>query len=120
MADSSRGIALVEIVVAMMLLAVGLLSAAAALTASERALWRARARSEGALLLANRVATLQTLARGDPRCEALQSGTAGTSPGAVESWDVWDEGALRRVRLRVRITGPGELADSVEMAVRCE
>lgn len=116
------GFTLVEVLVALVLLSVGVLGALGVIAVLERQLWRAGARSRAATVLQSRMAELRTLAaRTDPPCLDLLSGGAGIAPGPLEAWIVTVEGggAARRVRARVRFTGRGDVADSVEMVVRC-
>lgn len=121
---SPRGASLLEVLVALVLLAVTLPGAAIGLALAHREAARAQARTRIAVALLDAVDRLQGSPPGgaSPVCAALP-GTGGSLPasgGVALDWRVAGAGPPRRVVLTAVLrAGRFDLADSVELRLRC-
>jgi prepilin-type N-terminal cleavage/methylation domain-containing protein len=120
MGRSCRGVSLVEVLVAILLLTIGLAPVGYGLAAAARGAGRAEAGSRVGLAMTDRLATLQrTAAQTSPRCLLLSAG-AETAAGVEQRWTVSDSAGSRLVIIRGRVALPGRpLEDSLHFRIRC-
>jgi prepilin-type N-terminal cleavage/methylation domain-containing protein len=120
MSWTRRGVSLVEVLVAVLLLTIGLAPIGYGYAAAARISRRAEARTRIALVLSDRMASLERVAGGTaPPCEALHQG-AGNTAGVDERWMVSDSSGFRVMRLYGRVVLPGlPLEDSLRFRVWC-
>lgn len=120
MSWARRGVSLVEVLVAFLLLTIGLAPVGYGYAAAVRISRRAEARARIALALSDRMASLERVARRTaPRCSELHQG-AGNSAGVDERWLASDSSGFRVVTLYGRVEVPGPpLQDSLRFRVRC-
>ena len=120
MSRTRRGVSLVEVLVAILLLTIGLAPVGYGYAAAARISRRAEARTRIAIALGDRMATLDRAAgRTAPRCSALYQG-AGNTAGVDERWMVSDSSGFRVMTLYGRVVLPGlALEDSLRFRVWC-
>ena len=115
-----RGVSLVEVLVAVLLLTIGLAPVGYGLVAAVRGAGRAEAGSRLGLAMNDRLATLQrTAMQTSPRCPLLAAGAA-TVAGVEQRWTVSDSAGFRLVTIHGRVVLPGRpLEDSLQFRIRC-
>lgn len=120
MSRARRGVSLVEVLVAVLLLTIGLAPAGYGLVYAVREAGRAEARARLGFAMNDRLASLQrAAAQTSPRCLLLTSGSD-TSAGVEQRWTVSDSAGFRRVTIRGRVVLPGRpLEDSLQFRLRC-
>jgi prepilin-type N-terminal cleavage/methylation domain-containing protein len=121
MTTNQRGFTIIEILVAITILSVGLLSLAAGSGAVYRMLGQGkRATRAGAMALGRMEILRRTANSTNPRCTSLASGTASYAGSVSESWTVSGSGNLRSVTVRVTYpTNRGTTADSLSTIIGC-
>jgi Tfp pilus assembly protein PilV len=124
MRAGSHGVAVIEVLVAVMVLAVGVLALAGSFAAMSRMIGRGGRATIAAEVAAGRLDELRRIAHStSPPCTAPEwrSGSASES-GIAERWQVLDEaGSARRVVLVVSYRSPGGVvSDTVMTAVLCD
>ncbi len=114
------GFSLLEVLVALIVLAASLTAAAAGVAAALRHQAHATARLHLSLALLARAAVLQGEAlAGDSGCARLRSGSATTGP-VTEQWLVGGHDGARAVRLLAAVRlGARRLSDSAAITVAC-
>ena len=120
MPNNTRGSALVELLLALIVFAVGVLALAGTSALSIRMLTEGRLRSRAAWLASDRLEVLRKAAVETPNCAALLSGSASAPTGELEQWVVAGTGALREVTLSVSY-GPAAAshADTLRGLLSC-
>ena len=115
-----RGVSLVEILVAILLLTIGMVPVSYGMAAATRASRRAQARSRVALALTERLAELRrAAAQTSPRCVALTGGGENTG-GVLQRWTVSDSAGYRLVVIKGQVVLPSRsLEDSLRARIRC-
>jgi prepilin-type N-terminal cleavage/methylation domain-containing protein len=114
-----RGLSLVEILVALVVFAAGVLPVILGVSLAMRQARRGQAHARIAVALLSRMALLRQAALATrPPCAAL---AAGDSAGRVrESWEVSRQGEAAEVVVRGLVALPGRaVADSVRFRIRC-
>lgn len=101
MPHNTRGSALVELLLALIVFAVGVLALAGTSALSIRMLTEGRLRSRAAWQASDRLEWLRLLALHSPDCTTLSSGTAFGPGGELQQWVVSGSGALRLVTVSV-------------------
>lgn len=114
-----RGLSLVEILVALVVFAAGVLPIILGVALALRQARRGQAHAHIAVALHSRMAVLRLAALATrPACEALVPGD--TAGRVHESWDVSREGEVAEVVVRGSVVLPGRaVADSVRFRIRC-
>jgi prepilin-type N-terminal cleavage/methylation domain-containing protein len=119
----SSGLTLVEVLVAVVLLAVGILALTGSSAVINRMLGRGKVETEAALAAARRMEQLRLLAGSTtPRCAASEfvSGGPAVEGGLLASWTVPPTGAVRRVRVTVNyVTLRGPRSAVLETTIAC-
>jgi prepilin-type N-terminal cleavage/methylation domain-containing protein len=120
---SVSGLTLVEVMIAIVVVAVGLGGLAGSLGLVTRMVGRGRVQSRAAQLAANRMEQLRLLAASTwPRCAAIGFASGGplSSRAVTEWWEVSSAGAMRQVRVIVSYPIPGGThADTLETRIDC-
>jgi Tfp pilus assembly protein PilV len=121
MRSGRAGTSLIEVLVACLVLAIGLLPLGYGLASGSRAARRGEARVRLALALSARVGWAAEVAAGtSPRCRDLMAG-ADRSGLVEEWWQVADSAGFRVVTAHARARLPGgPVADSVTVRIRCQ
>jgi prepilin-type N-terminal cleavage/methylation domain-containing protein len=122
MRRSPPGFTLVEVVVALLLLAIGLLATGAGLIVAQREAGRGTARARAALALASRLDLLREEAeRTMPPCAGLAPGAAIGPHGLSESWSVRPESLSVLITIRVAAGAAGPpVVDSAVVRFPCQ
>lgn len=120
MPHNTRGSALVELLLALIVFTVGVLALAGTSALSIRMLTEGRLRSRAAWLASDRLEVLRHSAVETPNCAALLSGSATGRSGELEQWVVAGTGPVRLVSLTVRY-GPAVSphADTLRSLLPC-
>jgi hypothetical protein len=115
-----RGLTTLEVLVALIVLAAGILPVAAASHAAQRGTEDAWRRTTAALLGGRRLDSLRLAGWFGPSCDELSSGAAVPRPGLRERWSIGDSGAGRQVAesLVLRTSG-GEATLILRTVVAC-
>jgi prepilin-type N-terminal cleavage/methylation domain-containing protein len=120
---SRRGLTLVEVLIAVVVLAVGLLAVTGSSAMVTRMIGRGKVETEAALHAARRMELLRAAAAStSPRCLAngFKSGGPVLSGGLTESWSVSPAGPLRQVRVTMGyLTVHGVRSAVLETAIAC-
>jgi prepilin-type N-terminal cleavage/methylation domain-containing protein len=120
---SSRGLTLVEVMVAIVIVGVGIGGMAGSFALVTRMIGRGRVQGRAAQLAKSRIEQLRLLAGStSPRCTAvaLSSGGPLSTRAVTERWEVGSAGAIRQVRVIVSypVTG-GTHADTLQTRIDC-
>jgi prepilin-type N-terminal cleavage/methylation domain-containing protein len=119
----SSGFTLVEVLVAVVLLAVGILALTGSSAVINRMIGRGKVETQAAMAAARRMEELRLLAGSTtPRCTASEfaSGGPALEGGLLASWAVPPAGALRRVRVEVTyLTLRGPRSAVLETSIAC-
>jgi prepilin-type N-terminal cleavage/methylation domain-containing protein len=119
----SSGFTLVEVLVALVVLAIGILALTGSSAVINRMIGRGRVETQAAMAAARRVETLRRLAGSTtPRCTASEFATGGPvlEGGLLASWTVPPAGAVRRVRVSVTyLTLRGPRSAVLETSITC-
>ncbi|MGH7509437.1 MAG: prepilin-type N-terminal cleavage/methylation domain-containing protein [Gemmatimonadales bacterium] len=120
---SSRGLTLVEVLVAVVVLGVGVIALVGTSALVTRMIGRGKVETRAALVASSRMEALRLAAHAtSPRCTAPEFATGGPaiSGGMTESWVVPTSGRVRRVRVTVTyLTARGPRQAELETAVEC-
>ena len=123
MKRSRPGLTLVEVLVAVAVLAIGLLAVTGSSAMVTRMIGRGKVETEAALHAARRMELLRAAAASTtPRCLAsgFQSGGPVLSGALTETWTVTPAGALRQVRVSVGyLTVHGVRSAVLETRIAC-
>jgi Tfp pilus assembly protein PilV len=118
------GLTLVEVLVAVVVLAVGVLALVGTSAQMSRMIGRGRQATVAAMLAAGRIERLRGVARStSPPCTGAEwRSDSAVEAGVSQSWRVLDPaGVARRLQLVVRYRTPTGLAtDTIVTAVLCE
>jgi prepilin-type N-terminal cleavage/methylation domain-containing protein len=120
---SSRGLTLVEVMVAIVIVGAGIGGMAGSFALVTRMIGRGRVQGRAAQLAKSRIEQLRLLAGStSPRCTAvaLSSGGPLSTRAVTERWEVGSAGAIRQVRVIVSypVTG-GMHADTLQTRIDC-
>lgn len=117
----TRGLTLVEILIAIVVFAVGVLATASTGALVTRALADGRRMTTAALAGSSRIERLRHIAQAtDPRCSALAGGSATSQGWILERWSVTSMRRLRVVITTVTYRGPrGVRTDSIATVIAC-
>lgn len=123
MEQTRRGMTLIEILIALVVLAVGILALASTSAMTTRMIGRGKVETRAALAASRRMEELRLAAHGStPRCSAPSFASGGpiVSGAMTESWQVPATGKIRRVRVTVSyLTVRGIRSAELETAVQC-
>jgi prepilin-type N-terminal cleavage/methylation domain-containing protein len=119
----SRGLTLIELLIALIVLGVGILALTGSSSLVTRMLGRGKVETQAALLASRRVEMLRVAAGSTtPRCTSprFSSGGPVTDGGLRESWTVSPSGQLRQVRVVVAyLTVRGTRSAVLETTIEC-
>jgi len=120
---SGNGLTLVEVMVAIVIVAVGIGGLAGSFALATRMIGRGRMQSCAAQLAANRMELLRLAASSTrPRCAAIGFAAGGplSSRGVTERWEMSSAGPIRQVRVIVSYPIPGGThTDTLETRIDC-
>lgn len=123
MRQSSSGLTLVEVLIALIVLGIGIVALAGSSSMVSRMIGRGKAETHAALAASSRMEMLRSAAGSTtPRCTAPSfiSGGPTLVDGATESWVVPATGAVRRVRVTVSyLTVHGIRSAVLETDIAC-
>jgi prepilin-type N-terminal cleavage/methylation domain-containing protein len=123
MKQSSSGLTLVEVLIALIVLAIGIVALAGSSSMVTRMIGRGKAETHAALAASRRMELLRSAARSTtPRCTAPSFASGGPIlvDGASESWVVPSAGDRRRVRVTVSyLTVRGSRSAILETEIEC-
>ena len=116
-----QGFTVIEVLVAVVILAVGIVALVSSSAGSTRMIGRGRHATRGVQAAAERMEILRAQAYATtPDCTALASGTDSSSHGIVTTWTVSGAGSLRTLQVVAGYQVPGGLkADTLLTQVRC-
>jgi prepilin-type N-terminal cleavage/methylation domain-containing protein len=119
----SSGFTLLEVLVAVVLLAVGILALTGSSAVINRMIGRGKVETQAAMAAARRMEALRLLAHSTtPRCTASEfaSGGPALEGGLLASWTVPPTGAVRRIRVQVTyVTLRGPRSAVLETSIAC-
>lgn len=117
------GFTLVEVLIAVVVLAIGILALSGSSSMITRMIGRGKAETHAAIAASRRVEMLRLAAAStSPRCTsaAFASGGPVIQEGLTQSWTVTPIGAVRRVRVTVTyLTVRGIRSAVLETAIQC-
>ncbi len=119
---NQRGISLIEVLIAVVLLAGGLLGLAASLSSLAAMAWATRQQSRAALVIEARMEWLRAQAAAAAGCagSGFQAGSRVLSRGVTESWGVTGSGRVKGIWVSYQARGPsGTVGDTVISSVWC-
>jgi prepilin-type N-terminal cleavage/methylation domain-containing protein len=120
---TGSGLTLVEVLVALVILAVGILALTGSSSVITRMIGRGKAETHAALAASQRMERLRLAAgAGGARCTAPEFASGGPviENGLTQSWTVPPTGAVRRVRVTVTyLTVRGIRSAVLESAIAC-
>jgi prepilin-type N-terminal cleavage/methylation domain-containing protein len=120
---SRSGLTLVEVLIAVVVLAIGLVALAGGSGLVTRMIGRGKVETRAALAASRRMETIRLAASSTtPRCTAPAFGSGGPviDGGVSESWVVPPTGPVRRVRVTVTyLTVRGPRSASLETGIEC-
>lgn len=123
MTQSSSGMTLVEVLIALILLGVGIVALAGSSSMVSRMIGHGKAETHAALAASRRMEMLRAAAASTtPRCTApsFASGGPVLVDGATEAWIVPAGGAVRRIRVTVTyLTVRGSRSATLETDIQC-
>ena len=123
MQKPSSGFTLIEVLIALTVLAVGILALTGSSAAINRMLGRGKAETQAALAASRRMEALRVAAASTaPRCTSSEfsSGGPALEGGLAASWTVAPAGELRRVRVSVSyLTIRGPRSAVLETDIQC-
>lgn len=123
MTQSSSGMTLVEVLIALIVLGIGIVALAGSSSMVSRMIGRGKAETHAALAASSRMEMLRSAAASTiPRCTApsFVSGGPTRVDGASQSWVVPPAGAVRRVRVTVGyLTVQGSRSAVLETEIAC-
>jgi prepilin-type N-terminal cleavage/methylation domain-containing protein len=121
--QSRSGLTLVEILVAVIVLAIGIVALAGSSGMVTRMIGRGKAETHAAEAASRRIEILRQAAYStSPRCTSpgFASGGPVLLDGITESWVVWPNGKIRRVRVTVTyLTVRGSRSAVLETGIEC-
>jgi prepilin-type N-terminal cleavage/methylation domain-containing protein len=119
----SSGFTLVEVLVALVVLAVGVLALTGSSAVINRMIGRGKIETHAAMAAARRMEVLRRIAGSTtPRCSASEFASGGPTleDGLLASWTVPPSGSLRRVRVSVSyLTLRGSRSAVLETSIPC-
>lgn len=119
----SRGLTLVEVLVALVILGVGILALTGSSSAITRMIGRGKAETHAAMAASQRMEKLRLAARAGPsRCTSPEFASGGPiiEDGLTQSWTVSPAGSARRVRVTVTyLTVRGIRSAVLETTIAC-
>jgi prepilin-type N-terminal cleavage/methylation domain-containing protein len=123
MTQSSSGMTLVEVLIALIVLGVGIVALAGSSSMVSRMIGRGKAETHAALAASRRMETLRSAAASTtPRCTAPSFASGGPLlvDGVTETWVVPPGGAVRRIRVTVSyLTVRGTRSAILETQIAC-
>jgi prepilin-type N-terminal cleavage/methylation domain-containing protein len=122
--DSKNGLTLVEVLVALVVLAIGIVALTGSSALVTRMIGRGKVETRAALMASGRVEMLRVAANStSPRCTSSRfvSGGPITTGGLTESWVVPPTGRVRTVRVTVTYrTARGSRSAVLESGIPCQ
>jgi prepilin-type N-terminal cleavage/methylation domain-containing protein len=122
-ARANGGLTLVEVLVALIVLAVGILALSGSSSMITRMIGRGKSETHAAMAASRRVELLRQVARStNPRCTSAEfvSGGPVIEDGLTQSWTVTPTGPVRRIRVTVTyLTVRGIRSAVLETAIAC-
>jgi prepilin-type N-terminal cleavage/methylation domain-containing protein len=122
-ARANRGLTLVEVLIALIVLGVGILALSGSSSMITRMIGRGKSETHAAMAASRRVELLRQAARSStPRCIAAEftSGGPVIEDGLTQSWTITPTGPVRRVRVTVTyLTVRGLRTAVLETAIAC-
>lgn len=119
----SSGFTLVEVLIALVVFALGILALTGSSAVINRMIGRGKIETQAAMVAANRTEILRRVAGSTtPRCSASEFASGGPilENGLLASWTVTPSGSLRRVRVSVTyLTLRGRRSAVLETSIPC-
>jgi prepilin-type N-terminal cleavage/methylation domain-containing protein len=119
----SSGFTLVEVLIALVVLALGILALTGSSAVINRMIGRGKIETQAAMAAARRTEILRRVAGSTtPRCSASEFASGGPTleDGLLSSWTVPPSGSLRRVRVSVTyLTLRGRRSAVLETSIAC-
>jgi len=116
-----QGFTIIEVLVAIVVLAIGIIALVGSSASSTRMIGRGRSATRTVQAATARMEILRADAyRTTPDCTALANGSDSASTGVVTTWTITGAGTPRTVRVISRYRVPGRLkADTLTTQIRC-
>jgi prepilin-type N-terminal cleavage/methylation domain-containing protein len=116
-----QGFTVIEVLVAVVVLAVGIVALVGSSASSTRMIGRGRTSTRAVQAATQRMEILRATAyRTTPDCTALANGSDSASTGVVTTWTITGTGTPRTVRVISRYRVPGRVkADTITTQIRC-
>jgi prepilin-type N-terminal cleavage/methylation domain-containing protein len=120
-ARAEAGFTIVEVLIAVVVLAVGIVALVGSTASSTRMIGRGRTATRAVQAATERMEMLRADAyRTSPDCTALADGSDSASTGIVTTWTITGTGSPRTVRVISSYRVPGRLrADTLSTQIRC-
>ena len=118
---SRGGFTIIEVLIAIVVLAIGIIALVGSSASSTRMIGRGRSATRAVQAATERMEILRADAyRTTPDCTALANGSDSASTGVVTTWTITGAGTPRTVRVISRYRVPGRLkADTLTTQIRC-
>jgi prepilin-type N-terminal cleavage/methylation domain-containing protein len=116
-----RGFTLIEIMIAVVVLAVGVIALVGSSAVVTRMIGQGKISTQAVQAVSQRMEQLRATAFSTtPNCTGLAAGSATSANGIVTTWTVATNGELRTIRIRVDYpTAAGGDSDTVSTIIRC-
>jgi len=118
---SRGGFTIIEVLIAIVVLAIGIIALVGSSASSTRMIGRGRSATRAVQAATERMEILRADAyRTTPDCTALANGSDSASTGVVTTWTITGAGTPRVVQVISRYRVPGRLkADTLTTQIRC-